>query len=154
MEVACLLAKRVARGAALLDRVMPLWHLKIDLDRLDMDSNSNCIIGQLYGAFNVAETEEDSGIFINGTGYEQLFRDKCPYHATQKVATHGFIVWEDSFTYEICTTIGLRIGRELKLNWIGEIQARRACQTTQSLTKLMARTVTTDASKPVLANAS
>lgn len=38
---------RVARGAALLDRLWPLWHWDIGLDRLDMRFTRRSIAGQL-----------------------------------------------------------------------------------------------------------
>lgn len=41
--------KRVARGAAWLDRVRPGWHEHISVGRLDVDSEANCVIAQLYG---------------------------------------------------------------------------------------------------------
>ena len=37
------------RGAELLDRVMPGWHDKVNLDRLDMSGCSHCVLAQLAG---------------------------------------------------------------------------------------------------------
>lgn len=38
---------RVARGAAELDRILPGWYEKIDLEILDLDSPCKCVLGQL-----------------------------------------------------------------------------------------------------------
>jgi hypothetical protein len=42
---------RVARGARLLDEHQPGWRHRIDRDRLDMGSDYNCVVGQLYGHY-------------------------------------------------------------------------------------------------------
>src|SRR5215211_4856802 len=42
-------AKRVVRGAALLDREAPGWERKIDLPTLDMSSTTACVVGQTVG---------------------------------------------------------------------------------------------------------
>lgn len=41
--------ERVAQGVKVLDHLMPGWHEKIDLAKLDLDCNENCITGQLWG---------------------------------------------------------------------------------------------------------
>ena len=43
--------ERVAVGASLLDRVMPGWPAKIELERLDIQSCTCCVLGQLYGDY-------------------------------------------------------------------------------------------------------
>jgi hypothetical protein len=42
------ITERVAAGAALLDERLPGWADKIDLTRLDLSSDCNCILGQHY----------------------------------------------------------------------------------------------------------
>lgn len=42
---------RVAKGAALLDRVRPGWEREIVADRLAMQSCELCVFGQLYGDY-------------------------------------------------------------------------------------------------------
>ncbi|HZE34072.1 MAG TPA: hypothetical protein VE198_21895 [Actinoallomurus sp.] len=39
---------RVARGAALLDEKLPGWDQRIDLGRLNLQSECNCILGQEF----------------------------------------------------------------------------------------------------------
>lgn len=41
----------VADGVALLDEHNEGWWANIDLSRLDLDSPTNCILGQLYGTY-------------------------------------------------------------------------------------------------------
>ncbi len=42
----------VSRGAELLDEKKPAWALMIDVDKLDIIDEANCILGQLYGTFH------------------------------------------------------------------------------------------------------
>lgn len=43
----------VADGVALLDAVEgPDWHLRIDLDELDVSDSDWCVLGQLYGSWS------------------------------------------------------------------------------------------------------
>lgn len=44
--------ERVNNGAAWLDQIRPYWWKKIDIFTLDMSSNRNCVIGQMFGAFD------------------------------------------------------------------------------------------------------
>jgi hypothetical protein len=41
----------VAFGAREMDRVNPIWYREIDTDRLEMASESRCILGQYFGDF-------------------------------------------------------------------------------------------------------
>jgi hypothetical protein len=43
----------VARGAALLDAEDRLWYLRVNPKTLDMASNSECVLGQLFGLYEV-----------------------------------------------------------------------------------------------------
>lgn len=40
----------VAKGAALLDKILPGWYNEINLNTLEMDDGSMCMMGQLFGA--------------------------------------------------------------------------------------------------------
>lgn len=56
--------ERVARGAALLDEQEPGWAARIDVSRLDLESDCQCVLGQLHGSYRagaslVFETGED-----------------------------------------------------------------------------------------------
>jgi hypothetical protein len=44
-------ASRVARGVKWLDEAVPDWRSKIDLQELDLTSECNCVLGQLFGDF-------------------------------------------------------------------------------------------------------
>ena len=46
--------ERVARGAAWLDRHEPGWVDDIDLDVLDIEDCSDCVLGQLFGDYCTA----------------------------------------------------------------------------------------------------
>jgi hypothetical protein len=43
---------RVARGVALLDEKRPGWRTQVNPDTLDMASDFNCVLGQLYGRYS------------------------------------------------------------------------------------------------------
>jgi len=47
--------KEIEKGVEFLNKVYPDWLSKIDLEKLNMDQPSNCILGQLYGNFYVAQ---------------------------------------------------------------------------------------------------
>jgi hypothetical protein len=59
--------RRVARGAAFLDKRYPGWQDQVDLTRLDIDSCYQCVLGQLYGSF----TQGSNSL---GIGYEKCAR--------------------------------------------------------------------------------
>lgn len=44
-------AERVAAGAALLDEKMPGWHARIRLPELNLGSECQCVLGQVYGHY-------------------------------------------------------------------------------------------------------
>lgn len=39
----------VAKGAKLLDQLLPGWHKQVKLSKLDMENGSLCMMGQLFG---------------------------------------------------------------------------------------------------------
>lgn len=43
------MARRVHDAALLLDAARPGWATRVDLDRLNLASNHDCILGQAYG---------------------------------------------------------------------------------------------------------
>lgn len=80
---------RVTRGAQLLDERLPGWVDRIDLDRLNLASSCNCILGQKFGdyldgidaLFNCQNTDainhgfdafEDEGADAEAAEYEAL----------------------------------------------------------------------------------
>ncbi|WP_022835131.1 hypothetical protein [Salisaeta longa] len=44
---------RVKRGASFLDAMQPGWHRDVDLDRLELASGEQCVLGQLHGEFRM-----------------------------------------------------------------------------------------------------
>jgi hypothetical protein len=69
------LAARVRRGAVLLDRVEPGWHLRVAGDRLAMETCDRCILGQLYGDY------------LKGF---RMVTGPLPSHRLFSAADHGF----------------------------------------------------------------
>ena len=69
--------KTVDRGAALLDEVYgPEWDERIDLERLNLSSICNCVLGQLHPR---AENGYYRGLRVTGLG-----------HSFPKSSSHGF----------------------------------------------------------------
>jgi hypothetical protein len=61
---------RVSAGAVLLDEQRPGWYAQIDLQRLDMDSYDDCVLGQLFGSFEGGlETLDAVGLYIYNIGF-------------------------------------------------------------------------------------
>jgi len=44
---------RIRRGVALLDREVPDWHERVSIDRLNVISDNYCVLGQLFGSYQV-----------------------------------------------------------------------------------------------------
>lgn len=66
------------QGAAWLDEYMPCWFEVIDLDRLEMDSVFNCVMGQTHGQY--------------GPGLEKLadaLGCACDAESLQELAVEG-----------------------------------------------------------------
>lgn len=48
-------SKRVKGGAALLDEKVPEWYNKVNLDSLNMNSYTNCVLGQCFPGMSYFE---------------------------------------------------------------------------------------------------
>ena len=68
---------RVNAGVKLLDEKHPGWYKEINLDSLDISDCSQCILGQLYGAFahglEIVPREDPS--FLYGFNFETLISE-------------------------------------------------------------------------------
>ena len=69
---------RVARGAALLDRVQPGWAHQINVGTLKLCESKNCILGQLSNGdwTDLSESVKDA-IFSHGTGSDYVIEIGC-----------------------------------------------------------------------------
>ena len=99
-------AERVARGAALLDDRRPGWwredrHRSIDLDELDIDDCTACVLGQLY------RTPDPSLGYDEGLG-------QLGITARGEAATCGFIA-ADGLRSEVWQVESDRLGAEWSL---------------------------------------
>lgn len=47
------ITKRIQRGMAFLDRKCPDWQYRVSLQKLNMRYAQSCILGQLFGDYNV-----------------------------------------------------------------------------------------------------
>jgi hypothetical protein len=65
--------ERVSAGARALDALNPGWEYKINLDRLNVASPENCVLGQLYAHYGDApdalrDNEVGLGFYAEGVG--------------------------------------------------------------------------------------
>lgn len=65
------ITERVDRGAALLDEKRPGWWRHIDLDRLDIASACDCVVGQLGDGFYLGFVVDE--LDLHGTDDEALY---------------------------------------------------------------------------------
>jgi hypothetical protein len=94
------IADRVARGVALLDTHLPDWHQQISVEFLDLASCSECVLGQLFGAF-------EAGVAALGISVD---------FTLQEEARHGF---------DIRCHEGRDVYDELRAEWLRVITERR-----------------------------
>jgi len=61
-EVKIALVERIRIGMKYLDKALPGWEWKINLDFLDLNSGSSCVLGQAYGNFwdKVLQSDEEN----------------------------------------------------------------------------------------------
>lgn len=88
---------RVARGAEFLDGHFPGWTRRIRLARLRIGSCFDCVLGQMFGAYDEAKTRVIGPMLPGGTDVEEW------------VYEHGFVGGTAS----------------LKAAWVREITGRR-----------------------------
>jgi len=70
--------ERVAKGAALLDRVEPDWYKHIDRSKLQMDNCITCVLGQCFSLKSIS-------------AYENTLRDRLGINSFgTREADHGF----------------------------------------------------------------
>lgn len=67
--------QRVERGATLLDQRVPGWHERVDVHRLRLISTADCVLGQLFGHYDVDEAvalagDEDFDEFAARHGFD------------------------------------------------------------------------------------
>lgn len=95
---------RVARGAGFLDGHFPGWTRRVTLARLRIGHNTDCLLGQLFGAYDEAKTRTLAPMLPGNTDM-----DVWAYE-------HGFIGG----------TVHLRQA------WVTEVNARRAARAMQA----------------------
>lgn len=79
----------VAKGAALLDKILPGWHKQIDLEKLDMGEPSICMMGQLFGTAIEGQLAREM--------YPKEMEDAIAYAKTKK-RRYG----TDGYTMALC----------------------------------------------------
>ncbi len=61
--------ERVSKGAAFLDRVVPDWRDRVDVDSLSMVDYDRCVVGQILGVRNQEHGAYDQFLRENGILY-------------------------------------------------------------------------------------
>jgi hypothetical protein len=99
------LAERVERGAALLDERRPGWWEKVSLQRLDLASECDCPLGQIWGGY------------IKGVA--ALFGGVRPLDTIMQGVPMRYGFDDPTFDYEEITDL-----------WLAAIERRRAADRT------------------------
>lgn len=68
------LARRVVRGAALLDEKAPGWDSAVNPDELRMASSCGCVLGQAYGDYYRGQARLFLGLSRTGSAIEHGFQ--------------------------------------------------------------------------------
>ena len=106
----------VARGTKVLDKILPGWAGKIDLDRLSLDDGEECVLGQLFSepqtrpayevyGYGTPTAMKNSYRHLDGTKYE------CDPHAEVCVANYqlGKIVLKEAYPFSKSHTEDLAV---------------------------------------------
>lgn len=101
------LPERVSRGAALLDEKVPGWAHRINVDTLDVESGTDCIVAQLFGDYLNG---------INALGLSFMSDDD---------AAHGYNSTFDESS-ELPIILRVALFDQLHALWIKEITTRLA----------------------------
>jgi hypothetical protein len=88
--------RRVARGAALLDEQVPNWRDRIDVDRLNMRSGENCVLGQLY-LNEYGKHDWSAGLRALSLTVDDANEDDDVLIPVGDSASYGFAVFDDEF---------------------------------------------------------
>lgn len=84
-------SKSVARGAAWLDKQSPDWYTKINVDRLDLDSNRNCVCGQVFGSYGYdTPVIKDHFAIVDGADGHHFRKFVAAFRLTRFARRNGF----------------------------------------------------------------
>lgn len=76
-----IVTKRVNRGVALLDEWVPNWRERVKIEHLWMPSGTRCILGQLYGEFDIGAEALDITYEEDQYGFCIYLEDKFDQYA-------------------------------------------------------------------------
>jgi hypothetical protein len=102
-------SEEIDRGIKLLDREAPGWPAHIDVDRLDMMSNYDCVLAQLAGPYGWARP-----------GEQNPFTSACLALHVTSWSYYGFAPPRESNQWA-----ALLLKHELKRQWTERILARQ-----------------------------
>lgn len=106
---------RAARGAQLLDRVVPGWAHKIDLDNFSMADTCQCALAQTHGTYLVGfRVLKEKGV-VKGSAFPTVRGDAIRYGFNMSWLGYAF-----------------GGGRLLTRTWLREINRRRTAAATAS----------------------
>lgn len=155
-------SEEIAQGSALLDRLVPGWYKDLDLERLDLESGSNCVLGQLAMTkfrdelLSKAQNYDDDGGRC-GCGCRDNDERTFDYadvtsllaqvegdtawqaHSLGNPATHGFFVSDEGrdkalegYDYDERESLSRLSWEQLTHAWMDEIWVRRRADKRQA----------------------
>tara|TARA_R110000751_G_scaffold30178_2_gene77382 strand:+ start:1592 stop:1936 length:345 start_codon:yes stop_codon:yes gene_type:complete len=97
-EVIADLPANVTAGMGWLDRVMPGWETKVDLDTLNIDSCKDCVLGQLLGNyFGSSDLHEEAHSYDQEFGfctYSEEYLAKNDIFDTDSIMEQLTLTWK------------------------------------------------------------
>ena len=147
--------EKVAKGAKLMDKILPGWHNQVNLDKLEMESGAMCLLGQTFGVHHERSLAKEmyprefeeavSKMSVeSGCDYQSMYRDRGYHMATgQLIGSTKRSQGRGGLVAKIANKLGLTdsataaeaealfavcAGHDTKCEWAEEIAARRAAE--------------------------
>lgn len=124
-EFKAVLRERVFKGVQLLDRKMPGWRKRIDLERLDMSSLSNCVLAQLCdgdaGSKKADELRE--GRRMSSLGFDARLSEEEEADGTDGVVVDDVYKFLHDEWVRHITAVVARVPRN-KQEWLDDLVRR------------------------------
>lgn len=74
-----LITKTVREWAAVLDQVRPDWHERIDLDKLDLNLYSKCVLGQVFDSYGNGRLALADALYVDPFDLNMQVFDREPF---------------------------------------------------------------------------
>lgn len=129
-------ADRVKRGAAFMDKILPGWHRKVNLKKLQMENSAMCLLGQTFGVHHEESLAREMYPEEFAESFQQTFGMPVEV-ASNHTRSFGYLIGLGAIPkimrkldmvdyadfYNLTKVCG---GHDNKCEWAGEVAARIA----------------------------